>query len=73
MPIANGFLKKNDKRKEFFYPLKLCFNNRLNLVQITNNPSPKQMFNKNYPFYTSSSRLMIEHFKKISDWIKKNI
>ena len=25
MPIANGFLKKNDKRKEFFLSIKIVF------------------------------------------------
>ena len=29
------------------------------------------MFNKNYPFYTSSSKFMINHFKNFSNWIKK--
>ena len=28
------------------------------------------MFNKNYPFYTSSSKFMIKHFKNFSNWIK---
>lgn len=72
MPIANGFLKKNNKNKEYFFPLKLCFNNRLKLVQITHNPNPKKMFNKDYPFFTSSSKYMEKHFHKLSDWIKKN-
>ena len=72
MPIANGFLKKNSKYKEYFFPLKLSFNNRLSLVQITNNPNPKKMFNKDYPFYTSSSKFMEKHFYDLSNWIKKN-
>ena len=29
------------------------------------------MFNKNYPFFTSSSKEMIVHFKNYSNWIKK--
>ena len=29
------------------------------------------MFNQNYPFFTGSSKEMIKHFKKYSNWIKK--
>ena len=49
----------------------MAFSKHLSLVQIVSNPSPKKMFNKNYPFYTSSSKHMIEHFKKYSGWLKK--
>ena len=71
MPIANGFLKKNDFKKEFFYNLEVGFSENIGLLQIANHPKPKQMFHKNYPFYTSSSRAMVEHFKSYSDWCKK--
>ena len=30
------------------------------------------MFNKNYPFFTSSSKFMVKHFKDYSIWIKRN-
>ena len=72
MPIANGFLKKKDFKKEYFFSLKVAFCEPLKLVQLVSHPEPKKMFNKNYPFYTSSSKYMISHFKKYSDWIKKN-
>ena len=71
MPIANGFFKKNDKKKEYFFNLKAAFNEKLSLFQIVEFPSPKKMFNKNYPFFSSSSQNMIDHFKKFSDFIKK--
>ena len=29
------------------------------------------MFNKNYPFFTSSSKGMVKHFEEYSNWIKK--
>ncbi len=72
MPIANGFLKKKSFKKEYFFPLKVGFSEKISLVQLMKNPNPKKMFNKNYPFYTSSSQFMIRHFKKFSDWTKKN-
>ena len=71
MPIANGFCNKKNFRNEYFFKLKAAFNKKLSLFQIVDYPSPKKMFNKNYPFYTSSSNYMINHFKELSEFIKK--
>ena len=71
MPIANGFLEKKFFRKEFFYEMKVGLSNDMSLFQIADHPEPKKMFHKNYPFYTSSSKYMINHFKKYSLWSKK--
>ena len=72
MPIANGFLKKNEFKKEFFFNLEVGFSNKLSLFQINDHPKPEQMFNKNYPFFTGSSKGMIKHFEDYSKWIKNN-
>ncbi len=72
MPIANGFLNKKNYKKEFFYKLRCAFNKKLSLFQIVDFPSPKKMFNKDYPFYTSSSKFMVNHFKNFSKFLKKN-
>jgi len=71
MPLANGFVKKNNLSKEYFFQLKVAFNKKLSLFQLVQNPNPTKMFNKNYPFYTSSSKKMTEHFKKFAYWVKK--
>jgi len=71
MPLANGFIKKNQTKKEFFYPLKVAFSKKLSLVQLCTNPSPNKMFNKKYPFYTSSSNLMKNHFNKFAKFVKR--
>ena len=71
MPVANGFINKENNQKEYFYKLKCAFNKRLSLFQIVDFPTPKKMFNKNYPFYTSSSKFMIKHFKNFSKLLKK--
>ena len=71
MPLANGFLKKKDFKNEYFFYLKVGFSKSLSLVQLVKCPNPKKMFNKDYPFYTSSSLHMIKHFKKYASWIKK--
>ena len=71
MPIANGFLKKKDFNKEFFYDLKVGFSEKHSLFQLDEYPSVKKMFHKNYPFYTSSSKFMIRHFNEYAKWSKK--
>ena len=72
MPIANGFLNKKNFKKEYFFNLEVGFSEELSLFQINEHPEPEQMFNKNYPFFTGSSKGMIEHFKNYAEWIKKN-
>ena len=72
MPIANGFCSKKDFNREYFFDLKVAFNKKLSLFQLVNFPNPKKMFNKSYPLYTSSSSYMVNHFKKLSNFIKKN-
>ena len=71
MPIANGFLKKKDFTREYFFNLGVSFSESLSLLQLNEHPKPKQMFNSDYPFYTSSSNFMQFHFKQFSDWAKK--
>jgi len=71
MPLANGFLLKKDFNKEFFYNLETSFSEEISLFQINDHPKPIQMFNKHYPFFTSSSKFMIDHFKKYSQWVRK--
>ena len=71
MPIANGFLKKKNFKNEFFYEMKVGFSKKISLFQLLNHPKPKQMFNKNYPFFTGSSKGMVMHFEKYASWIKK--
>ena len=72
MPIANGFLKKKYFKKEYFFKMEVGFSKDVSLFQLNSHPKPKQMFNKNYPFFTGSSKGMINHFKEYSSWIKKN-
>ena len=72
MPIANGFLRKKDFKKEFTFKMEVGFSKKISLFQLNDHPKPKKMFNNNYPFFTSSSKYMVNHFKKFSKWIKKN-
>ena len=71
MPIANGFLKKDYFKKEFRFNMEVGFSKEISLFQLNDHPKPKLMFNKDYPFFTSSSKYMIKHFKNYSNWVKK--
>ena len=71
MPLANGFLNKNNFKNEFFFNLEVGFSDKISLFQINDHPKPVQMFNEKYPFFTGSSEFMKIHFKEYSNWIKK--
>ena len=71
MPIANGFLKRKDFQKEFFFNLSVSFSEEMSLLQLDDHPRPKMMFNNKYPFFTSSSKFMKHHFIEYANWAKK--
>ena len=71
MPIANGFLKKKNFDKEYLFKMEVGFSKEISLFQLNDHPKPTLMFNKDYPFFTSSSKNMVIHFKNYSKWIKK--
>ena len=72
MPIANGFVKKENFNKEYFFEMEVGFNEELSLFQLNDHPKPEKMFNKNYPFFTGSSEFMKDHFKEYANFVKKN-
>ena len=72
MPMANGFLLKKDFKKEFFYDLKVGYNESNFLFQVGNHPKSNQIFNNKYPFFTHKSKSMIKHFKGFFEWVEKN-
>ena len=72
MPIANGFIKKKDFNKEFFFKMEVGFNEELSLFQLNDHPKPEKMFNQNYPFFTGSSEYMKVHFENYAKFVKKN-
>jgi len=72
MPMANQFLTKDQFAKEFFYDLEVGFSEKYYLFQVNDHPVSQNIFNDDYPFYTSKSNYMINHFRIFADWIKKN-
>ena len=71
MPIANGFINKEDFSNEFFFNMEVGFNEELSLFQLNDHPKPEQMFNKNYPFFSGSSEYMKNHFKNYANFVQK--
>ncbi len=72
MPIANGFIEKKDFNNEFFFNMEVGFAEDISLFQLKDHPTPEQMFNSKYPFFTGSSEFMKIHFLKYANFIKKN-
>jgi len=72
MPMANGFLKKKDFKREFFYNLKVGFNEKNFLFQVGNHPRSSKIFNNKYPFFTHKSKFMVKHFQSFFNWLDKN-
>tara|TARA_B100001057_G_scaffold346860_1_gene348170 strand:+ start:5379 stop:6557 length:1179 start_codon:yes stop_codon:yes gene_type:complete len=68
-PLANEF---KSKRVNSFYTLNLEFNNKNKLVSINKRVKKEIMFNKTYPYRSSLSTSVKNHFKNLSEIIKKN-
>ena len=67
-PITNNFLNslnKNELKREFFYNLKVTFNNKNNLVSLSNFVKPSKMFNEKYAHRASMSKTMLSSFKNL--------
>ena len=73
MPLANGFIKKEDFHREYFFNLAIVFCTDCLMLQLEDQPNPEIMFHDEYPFFTGSSQKMVEHFSKLSQFILSNI
>lgn len=72
MPIANGFLKKEQFAQEKFYPLEVGVCKECSMVQLTKQISRENMFNENYAYYASTSKRMCAHFRDFAYWMINN-
>ena len=73
MPIANGFLTEDQFENEFFYDLKVGYCYDCEMVQLVDLVPPEQLFTDSYPFFTSSSEAMKDHFSDMADWIQYDL
>lgn len=65
MPIANGFARL-EMLDSYRFRLRTFFCEECKLFQLSEQPSPERMFNKNYPFFTGQSKKMTEHFEDLA-------
>lgn len=70
MPIANGFLLKEEFGKEFFFELKAGYCSECHMVQLTELVDPSMLFHDSYAYFSSISVRMAAHFKEFSDMVQ---
>ncbi len=66
MPLANGFLAAGEFDAERFFDLRVACCPSCRLIQLAEPPAPQLMFNDAYPFFSSTSRRMGEHFEELA-------
>ena len=69
-PIANKFLKEDEVSDEFFFDLKVVFDEDTKLVSMKDFVKPELMFNEDYKYNTSLSTPMVNHFKETAEMLK---
>ena len=62
MPIANGFLTKEQFENEYFFEMKVAFCEKCFMFQLVEQPEAILMFHENYAFFSQSSKSMCQHF-----------
>lgn len=70
-PLGNGFLKETDFSNEYYFNMKTGFCNTSKMFQLLEQPNANKMFHENYPFYSSLSKNMKNHFKSWANNIIK--
>jgi SAM-dependent methyltransferase len=67
-PLADRLLRAEQlAQPEFFAPLKLMFCTECTLVQISETVSPEILFGDDYPYFSSVSPLLQEHFRQSAE------
>ena len=69
MPIANGFLSKDQFKDEYFFEMEVAFAEKSMMFQLVNQPEPQQMFNEHYAFFSGTSKLMGIHFQNFANHV----
>ena len=70
-PIANKFLKEDEISDEFFFDLKVVFDEETKLVSMKDFVKPELMFNGDYKYNTSLSTPMVKHFIETAQMLNK--
>jgi len=70
-PITNNFLNNPKPKNEFFYNLKITFDEKSKIVSLSNFVAPEKMFNETYAHRASMSKTMQISNYELSNNIKK--
>lgn len=73
MPIANGFLSKENIKDEYFFELAPAFCSNCGMLQIKEQPDAEKMFHSNYAFFSSTSKYMQKHFEEFANLVKSKV
>lgn len=73
MPIANGFLKKEEFSEEYFFEMEVSFCEDCGTFQLVNQPDPERMFHENYAFFSSLSKYMQVHFQHFAKMVMSRV
>ncbi len=73
MPVANGFLGAEDFGHEAYFGLEAAFCTACTLVQLVSPVPPEKLFHGSYPFLTSSSAFMTQHFHRLGDQVRSGL
>lgn len=68
-PLGNGFLTPTAFANEYFFPMTIGFSEVSMMLQLIEQPAPEKMFHDQYAFYSSTSRLMAQHFKEFAEQV----
>lgn len=66
MPLADAFVEPGSASEEFTYQLQVAWCRTCGLVQLTDPVSPARMFHDAYPYTSSISTVMMEHFRTLA-------
>jgi methylation protein EvaC len=69
MPRASGFLDQTQFDSENFFELKPALCCECKLFQIIDVPQASTIFHDSYPHLTSSSKVVVQHFRKLSQLV----
>jgi SAM-dependent methyltransferase len=71
-PLGNGFLDPNSFPEEYFYSMKIGFDETSMMLQLIEQPAPEMMFHDHYAFYSSTSSFMARHFKEFASQVMQS-
>jgi len=67
MPIANGFLRPEQYKDEYYFEMKVGHCPKCHMVQLVEQPEREMMFHEDYAFFSSLSKGQSDHFKLFAD------